>query len=128
MSGRMRPLWPGLHFHWQWPELLFGWKLHSQQFDIVRLNFEIDRVTALFSVEFALLGYCMLVQFNIPETERSRAMKRELTMVNQGLRTSLPLAEIMEHIKEQTGAKEVVVTDEFLRQLEKIEAKGKEEK
>lgn len=82
-------------------------------------------MTALLEIEFAVLGLHVSIRIPIPETEASRILKREATMVNQGLRTSLPIGEAIERIKAITGAKDVVVTDEVMRQLSEIEAKSK---
>lgn len=131
MSGKLRPAWPGLHKKFEWPNIVSGWHRSSQEFTVFQLTFEIDRVIALFSVEFVILGCGLMLQLPIPETEESRAIKREHTMINQGLRTSIPLAEAIEHIKSQTGAKHVELSDEFLRQLRDIDeniVKKKEEK
>lgn len=126
MKGTIHPTWPGISFAWDWPDLVNAPHSNWAHFRFLEFAVDMDRMTALLTFSFALLGYYVEVRFPLPETEKSRRMKREAVMVGQGRRESFDLANVIEQLKAQTCATEVKITDEALRQLQAIEEKNEE--
>lgn len=124
MKGTMHPAWPGISFISDWNDVRFFRRRKWTMFRFLECKLDSDRVTALLSIEIVLLGVGVEIRIPLPPTAETRHMQREGTMIQQGLRESLPFEQFIEQIKQEHGVTEVRITDEALRQLKEIQEKG----